>query len=132
MRLATLFLAFLGLTGCASTPYFYTWGGKGEIHWHDNTKWCLPGKLKRALRRTAHHYGDVHVHSTFRSPWYNRRIGGARKSLHKKCKAVDFSVKGASMRDVYAFVQRQPGVGGRKLYPGGRHIHIDTGPRRTW
>lgn len=132
MRILVLGLCAAILSGCASTPYFYKWGGKGEIDWNDNTSWCVPGRLKKVLRRTAHHFGDVTVYSTYRSPWHNRRIGGAKKSLHKRCKAVDFHVKGVPMRDVYAFVASQREIGGRKLYPGGRHIHIDTGPKRSW
>ena len=133
MRFSVLVLVLVAFVqGCASTPYFYKWGGKGEVHWDGRTSWCVPRRLKKVLRRTAHHYGDVHVHSSYRSRRHNRRIGGAKKSWHRKCKAVDFSVRGAPMGEVYGFVRSQKEVGGRKLYPGGRHIHIDTGPKRSW
>ena len=132
-RILTLALAALLLAGCASAPGLYRLFGKGEVHYR-GASWCVPWSLKRVLRRVAHHYGDVHVFSTWRSPWHNRRVGGASGSYHKTCRAADFTVKGADMRQVYAYVKRQSAVGGHKLYSRrrGGHIHIDTGPRRTW
>jgi uncharacterized protein YcbK (DUF882 family) len=122
--------ACLALSSCASWPVLYKIGGKGEVH-YTKASWCVPFKLKRVLRRVAHKYGDVTVFSTFRSPWHNWKVNGAKKSYHKTCRAVDFKVRGASMSRVYAYVKRQRAVGGHKLYRSG-HIHIDTGPRRTW
>ena len=132
-RLATLVLIATLLAGCASTPGLYRVFGKGEVTYR-GASWCLPFGLKRVLRRVAYHYGDVHVFSTFRSPWHNWRVGGASRSYHKTCRAADFTVRGADMRAVYAYVKRQRAVGGHKLYPKGRggHIHIDNGARRSW
>ena len=130
---SALVAAMLVLSGCSSLPFLYTIGGEGEVI-YQKMSWCVPGKLKRVLRRVAHRYGDVIVFSTWRSPWHNWRVGGASASYHKTCQAVDFKVRGADMRAVYAYVKRQKGVGGHKLYSSrrGGHIHIDTGPRRTW
>ena len=132
-RLVLLLVLALTLSACASTPGLYRLFGKGEVIYR-GASWCVPFGLKRVLRRVAYHYGDVHVGSTFRTPWHNWRIGGASGSYHKTCRAADFRVPGADMGEVYAFVKRQPEVGGHKLYPRSRggHIHIDNGPRRTW
>ena len=92
--------------------------------------WCVPPKLKRVLRRVARRYGSVTVTSTYRGWFHNKRVGGARKSLHRKCKAVDFVVKG-NQRKIAAYLRRQRAVGGFKKYRGG-HFHIDTGKRRSW
>lgn len=97
---------------------------------YNDTKWCVPGKLKRVLNRVADRYGPVTVHSTKRWWFENWRKGGARKSMHLKCKAVDFTVAG-NPASVVVFLKSQPGVGGYKHYTSG-HYHIDTGPRRTW
>ena len=123
----------LAVSSCSSLPGLYKIGGKGEVN-YQKTSWCVPWSLKRVLRRVAHRYGDVIVFSTWRSPWYNRMVGGASSSYHKTCQAVDFKVRGANMREVYRYVKAQSAVGGHKLYPAkrGGHIHIDTGPRRTW
>ena len=125
-------MAFV-LSSCASWPGLYRIGGEGEVI-YQKTSWCIPWGLKRVLRRVAHHYGDVIVFSTWRSPWHNRRVGGASSSYHKTCQAVDFKVRGANMSKVYAYVKKQSAVGGHKLYSArrGGHIHIDTGPRRFW
>ena len=121
------------MSACASLPVLYKIGGKGEVI-YTKVGWCVPWKLKRVLRRVAHHYGDVIVFSTWRSPWHNSKVGGASKSYHKTCRAVDFKVRGANMNTVYKYVKRQSEVGGHKLYSRrrGGHIHIDTGPRRSW
>lgn len=126
-------IAALTLSSCSSLPGFYLFGGKGSVN-YQKMSWCVPWGLKRVLRRVAHRYGDVTVFSTWRSPWHNWRVGGASGSYHKTCQAVDFTVKGANMASVYRYVKKQGAVGGHKLYSKrrGGHIHIDTGPRRSW
>ncbi|PCJ83069.1 MAG: hypothetical protein COA52_19420 [Hyphomicrobiales bacterium] len=118
----------MALTGCASfgsrVPYPHA-----KVHYAD-TKWCVPRKLKNALKDLAHQFGDVRVTSTKRWWLENRRKGGAKKSYHRKCKATDFNVRG-NPAAVIAFLKRNPDVGGYKHYTSG-HYHIDTGPRRTW
>lgn len=131
--IAFLIAALLTLSACSSLPGLYRIGGKGTVD-YQKISWCVPWSLKRVLRRVAYRYGDVVVFSTWRSPWHNSRVGGASRSYHKTCRAVDFKVKGANMRAVYNYVKKQGAVGGHKLYPRrrGGHIHIDTGPRRSW
>ena len=132
-KIAILVMLSLTLTACSSLPGLYRIGGKGEVI-YAKASWCVPWRLKRVLRRVAYRYGDVVAFSTWRSPWHNWRVGGASRSYHKTCRAVDFKVRGANMNEVYRFVKKQRGVGGHKLYSPrrGGHIHIDTGPRRTW
>ncbi|MFD0916706.1 YcbK family protein [Pseudahrensia aquimaris] len=131
--LALILAASFMLSACAGSPLLYRIGGKGSVD-YQKVSWCVPWSLKRVLRRVAHHYGDVVVFSTWRRPWHNWRVGGASSSYHKTCQAVDFKVRGANMAEVYRYVKRQSEVGGHKLYSArrGGHIHIDTGPRRTW
>lgn len=91
---------------------------------------CVPGELKAVLARVASRFGPISVESTRRGHTHNRRAGGARKSLHLSCRAVDFRVKARS-KGLYAFIRAQPEVGGFKIYRGGI-IHIDNGERRHW
>ena len=132
-RLVPVIVLSLLLSACSSLPGLYRIGGEGTVD-YQKMSWCVPWSLKRVLRRVAYRYGDVVVFSTWRSPWHNRRVGGADSSYHKSCKAVDFKVRGANMAQVYNYVKAQSAVGGHKLYPSSRggHIHIDTGARRTW
>lgn len=91
---------------------------------------CLPAKLKRVIYDVAEMVGDVRVISTFRDPSRNRRVGGATRSMHLECRAIDFFVP-KPHKDLVAYLKSRPEVGGYKRYPWGFY-HIDTGPRRTW
>lgn len=91
---------------------------------------CLPGDLNKVLQRVAMQFGPVTVNSTHRSKSHNRRIGGAKGSLHLECRAIDFRVQGRR-KGLYKFLRSQEEVGGLKLYRSG-YFHIDDGPRRSW
>ncbi len=117
------------LSACSALPNFGVFGSKGTVT-YQATSWCVPFRLKRVLRKVARKYGNVSVHSSYRTWWHNRKVGGAKRSMHRRCKAVDFSVDG-NMQAAYRYVKNHPSVGGSKLYRSG-HIHIDTGTRRTW
>lgn len=92
---------------------------------------CLPRNLRNVLSDVSMIFGDVELVSTGRSRQHNRRVGGAYRSLHLACRAVDFRVRNAPARDVHRFLAAREDVGGIKLYRSG-FIHIDDGPRRTW
>ncbi|HSP25576.1 MAG TPA: D-Ala-D-Ala carboxypeptidase family metallohydrolase [Saliniramus sp.] len=91
---------------------------------------CLPGNLKTVVADLANRFGTVSIQSTHRSPQRNRRAGGARRSLHLECRAIDFRVK-ARGREVMTFLREHKAVGGLKMYRNGI-IHIDNGERRSW
>lgn len=96
-----------------------------------NAPWrCVPNKLKTVIVQVSRKFGPVIVNSTRRSRGRNRRIGGAGKSWHIGCRAVDFRVKGRT-RGLYKWLRRHPNVGGLKRYRSGFY-HIDIGPRRSW
>jgi len=127
MALALALLA-VALAGCASLretgashPVSVTW---------NDTSWCVPWKLKTVLNKVSQRYGPVTVHSTHRWMFENWRKGGASRSYHLACKAVDFSVRG-DPAGVMEYLISRPEVGGYSRYPKGFY-HIDVGPRRTW
>lgn len=96
-----------------------------------NAPWqCVPNGLKAVVYEVSRRYGLVIVNSTHRSRSKNRRIGGARKSYHLRCAAVDFRVKGNTSA-VLKYLRRHPNVGGVKRYRSG-FFHIDNGPKRSW
>jgi hypothetical protein len=100
-----------------------------SVTWND-TRWCVPWRLKRVLKRVSQEYGPVVVHSTHRWPMENFLKGGKPKSYHLRCSAVDFSVSTYD-GDLTDYLVNQPEVGGYSRYPQGFY-HIDNGPRRTW
>jgi hypothetical protein len=102
----------------------------GGVSWAANSG-CLNSSLRAVISQVASAFGPVTVNSTCRSRRHNSRVGGARHSHHLSGNAVDFRVRGASARSVYAFLRSHGSVGGLKFYSRG-FFHIDTGSRRTW
>jgi len=93
----------------------------------------LHPRLSRLLSMVKRHYGrPVSVTSGCRSHRHNRRIGGAKRSMHLRCMAADFRVAGVSKARLRRYVLRLPGVGGVGTYCGRSIIHLDVGPRRSW
>jgi hypothetical protein len=102
-----------------------------RIHYQAHTPdACLPPELKHVLDLVVEKYGDVQILSTHRDPKRNRRVGGARHSMHLQCRAVDFRVRGKAA-GLAEFLRARPEVGGLKRYPLG-FFHIDNGPTRAW
>jgi uncharacterized protein YcbK (DUF882 family) len=91
---------------------------------------CLPDELKTVLAEVAARFGEVSVQSTHRSAQRNSRAGGAPRSLHLQCRAIDFRVSRRG-REVMAFLRSHHAVGGLKMYRNGL-IHIDNGEPRSW
>ena len=77
------------------------------------------------------------VLSSYRSPAYNRRVGGVSRSQHLQFNALDITIKGVSAKRVYERLLewRQEGrfTGGLGYYPSSGFVHIDTrGYNATW
>lgn len=82
-------------------------------------------------------FGDrpITVNSWYRTPEYNRQVGGAKNSMHMQGHAVDFTVEGLTPTQVFAKLRaaRDSGkikIGGLGKYP--RWVHADLGKTRTW
>lgn len=71
------------------------------------------------------------VHSAYRSPVYNRQVGGAKHSMHMEGAAFDISM---ANHDPVAFESAARAVGftGFGFYPRQNFIHVDTGRARQW
>ena len=75
--------------------------------------------------------------SSYRSPAYNRRVGGVALSQHLQFTALDITIKGVSAKRVYERLLkwRSEGrfTGGLGYYPSSGFVHIDTrGRNATW
>jgi hypothetical protein len=131
LRAAAIAGLALALSSCAvfpnwrSTQSYYP----VSITWKD-ARWCVPLRLKLALRKVSRNFGPVTVHSTHRWPIENWLKGGKKRSYHLSCRAVDFAIRG-DPQGVMNYLVALPEVGGYSRYPQGFY-HIDTGPRRTW
>ncbi len=94
---------------------------------------CLKPALVRVLKTVERHYGKkMVVTSGYRSPTYNRKVNGARKSQHMYCAAADVQVPGVSKWELAKFVRAMPGRGGVGTYCHTASVHIDIGPERDW
>lgn len=79
--------------------------------------------------------GPLIVTSGYRSPAWNRRIGGAQRSLHMTARALDLSSRSVPAKELHRIWLRlvkegRVGDGGLGLYPN--WVHIDLGRPRRW
>ena len=94
---------------------------------------CLKPQLVKVLKGVERHYGrSVVVTSGFRSPSFNRRVRGAKNSLHMFCAAADIQVEGVSKWALAQYMRSLPGRGGVGTYCHTSSIHVDIGPDRDW
>lgn len=94
---------------------------------------CLKPSLVRVLKSVERHYGEhVVITSGYRSPAHNRRVHGARNSLHMYCAATDIKVPGISKWELARFLRAMPGRGGVGTYCHTNAVHVDVGPERDW
>ncbi len=75
--------------------------------------------------------------SSYRSPDYNKAVGGVGLSQHMEFRALDIAFDGISPQHVYdrLIEWRKAGkfVGGLGVYPTSGFVHIDTrGRNATW
>lgn len=104
----------------------------GRIATNGHAMSCLPRDLRRVLNEVAANFGPIRINSTDRSHSHNRRVGGAPRSLHLECRAVDFAYHGNRRGALLKFLRNHDAVGGLGNYGHGGHIHIDDGPHRSW
>lgn len=94
---------------------------------------CLKPSLVRMLKTVERRFGKrLIVTSGYRSPSYNRKVRGARRSMHMFCAAADVQVPGVSKWELAKFVRSLPGRGGVGTYCHTNSVHIDVGPERDW
>lgn len=94
---------------------------------------CLRPQLVKVLKGVERHYGrQLVVTSGFRSPSFNRRVRGAKHSLHMYCAAADIQVPGVSKWSLAQYLRSMPGRGGVGTYCSTDSVHIDIGPNRDW
>ena len=120
------------LASCSRIPVVNWFFPESGVRWED-TRWCVPASLKRTVAAVSRKFGPVVVTSTKRWWWENKRKGGARKSFHLKCRAVDFIVKSrTSPSKIKRYLRSRSAVGGLSYYRRTGHFHIDDGPKRSW
>jgi len=78
----------------------------------------------------------IHINSAYRTPTYNKKVGGKPASKHLKAQAGDLTVKSKTPKQLAAVIEKlisqgkmkQGGIG---IYPG--FTHYDTrGTKARW
>lgn len=113
---------------------------KSEFKCRDGTH--VPDELMENLEELVENLQIIRDHigvpmriiSGYRSPKYNRRIGGARKSQHMKAKAADIvvkTIKPVKMREIIIDLIKEGKIkkGGVGLYRS--FVHYDTRGRNA-
>lgn len=77
----------------------------------------------------------IHINSGYRTPEYNKKIGGVRNSQHVMAKAADITVKSKSPKQLAAIIEKMISegslkFGGMGIYPGFVHVDIRKGKAR--
>lgn len=87
---------------------------------------CLVGNVLHPLRE--HFCCPVIITSGYRSPDYNRKVGGVSNSQHCLGEAVDFYVKGCGLQDVYSYIQNSLPYDQLGINVGKWFIHVSCKP----
>lgn len=77
------------------------------------------------LQAIRNHYGKaVNINSAYRTPTYNKKVGGATYSQHLYGTAADIRINGVKPKDLAAYIETlMPNYGGIGIYP--TFVHVD-------
>lgn len=100
------------------------------------SKVCNVRELAVHLQALRDHIGEaITINSGFRTPTYNRRVGGATNSMHLQAKAGDLVTRSHTPKQLHAIIEKLIKEG--KMQNGGlglyrSFVHYDIGPVRRW
>ena len=72
------------------------------------------------------------LNSAYRTPAYNRSVGGARNSMHVQRKAADVQWATSNIQDRVDIIQRAIDAGFTGIGTYNSFMHVDIGAKRQW
>ena len=85
----------------------------------------------KILQSVRDYFGrPVKINSAYRTPAYNKKVGGVSSSQHVKGTACDIAVEGVPPKAVAAYLEAMFPDSGIGLY--GTFVHIDTRGRKSY
>lgn len=123
-------------TGHELSRYFYRWVDNVQNAYPPRAAWPNFLPVLRVVDDLRDHLGrPVRITSSYRSPAYNKAVGGKSQSLHKRFMAADIQCDGVTPTEVWRILKtwRDQGkfAGGLGLYK--TFVHVDTrGHNADW
>jgi hypothetical protein len=101
-----------------------------EFKCKDGSQSAIDPKLIEMLEAVRERFGrPVAIISGYRSPAWNKKVGGASRSFHVKGMAADIKIAGLSPAELYRFCDTRWPVSGLGLYRS--WVHIDCRPYKA-
>lgn len=111
----------------------------GRLTFLSHTDTRISPLLGQALEDLAKAYGvTLTITSAYRSPSYNAKVGGAKKSKHQQGLACDILMNNTTKAQRLDFIQKasEAGIEGIGTYfpssSGANFVHLDIGGKRQW
>ena len=111
----------------------------GKLIFLGHTDPRISPQLGQILENLSDSYGQkLTITSAYRSPAYNAKVGGAKKSVHQQGLACDVVMRNTTKDQRLDFIRKAAAVGikGLGLYfssgSGANFIHCDLGATRQW
>jgi uncharacterized Zn-binding protein involved in type VI secretion len=120
-------------TGNSDAPSTFERVSDPALNFLPHTDPRIQPELRNILIRLARSWGQtLIITSAYRSPEYNKKVGGKDKSQHKNGKAVDVVMSSYSLSDRARFIEIaiKEGISGIGVY--NTFTHLDTGGKRAW
>ncbi len=93
-------------------------------------KILIADELVKLLQKIRDHYGKpITINSAYRTPAYNKKVGGAKYSQHVQGKAADIVISGVTPYEVAKYAESL-GAGGIGLYNSFTHVDVRPGKSR--
>ena len=74
----------------------------------------------------------ITLNSAYRSPAYNKSVGGAKKSMHTERKAIDVQWGTTSVQGRVDMIQKAIDAGFSGIGTYNNFMHVDIGAKRQW